>query len=145
MQKRAARLQEAKGLSLPEVLVACLITAAGILSILTTLLSSRIASTGAKHWTQAMNLASARIEQFKSFRYADLQAMPSQTTESAIPLDDRGGGGAVQCTRLTYLTQESAGIAITVLVTWTEKAAGSGSVPWVYDLRTWVAFPGAPS
>lgn len=145
MARSTSRFRLRMGLCLPEVLISCLIALAGIMCILSSFLSGRLASTGAKHWTQAMNLAAARIERLKSIRYADLSLMPAVTTEANVSLDDRGDGNAVQCTRLTSLTQQDGGIAITVLVTWSEKAAGSGFVPWVYDLRAWVSSPAAPA
>jgi len=130
---------------LPEILVSCLIALIGIAAILSSFLTGRLGSTGAKHWTQAMNLTRSRIEYLKSIRYADLSIMPSVTTETDLALDDRGDGNAVRCTRLTALTQEDDGITIAVLVQWNEKTAGEGFTAWTYNLRTWVAFPGRPS
>ena len=138
------RLQSRKGLCLPEILVSCLIAALGILCVLSSFLGGRLASTGARHWTQAMNVARARIEQLKSLRYADLSTMPPVAAEAGILLDERDGGSGIQCSRLTSLTQEDNGITITVLVTWNEKTAGSGFTPWTYQLRTWVSSPAPP-
>ncbi len=132
-----------KGLCLAEVLVSCLIAIAGIVAVLSSFLSGQLASSGAKHWTQADNLARARIEYLKSITYSELSALPGVAVESNIPLDDRGGGTGIQCTRMTSLTQEDDGISITVLVSWNEKTAG-GFTPWSFQLRTWVAFPGRP-
>jgi Tfp pilus assembly protein PilV len=134
-----------KGLCLPEILVSCLIVLVGIAAILSSFLSGRLASTGAKHWTQATNLARARLEYLKSIRFADLSSMPSVTTEANLALDDRGEGDGTLCTRTTTLTQESNGITIAVTIAWNEKTAGEGFTAWTYDLKTWVAFPGRPS
>jgi Tfp pilus assembly protein PilV len=138
-------LHSRHGLSLPEVLVTCFITVTGLSALLSSFLGGRLASTGAKHWTQAMNLARARIENLKSLPYADLSSMPSATSETGMPLDERDGGGSVRCSRITTLTQQDDGIDITVMVTWDEKEAGAGFVPWIYQLKTWVGFPGSPS
>lgn len=110
-----------------------------------TLLNGRLSSTGAKHWTQAMNLAKARIEYLKSIRYADLSAMPGATVEASLHLDERDAAAFVSCTRTTTLQPEDNGITITVAISWEEKAAGAGLLPWSYDLTTWVGFPGSPS
>lgn len=136
--------RQEKGLCLAEILVSCLIAVAGLTCILNSFLTGRLASTGAKHWTQAMNLTSARIEYLKSLRYADLSSMPTVVTEPSVPLDERDGGTSVTCTRMTSLTKENDGIAINVLVLWNEKAAEAGFVPWTFNLRTWVASPAAP-
>jgi Tfp pilus assembly protein PilV len=133
-----------KGLCLPEILVSCLIALMGIVAILSAFLGGRLASTGAKHWTQATNLARARIEDLKSLRYVDVAAMPSVTVESDLALDDRGDGRKVHCSRTTTLTQEADGITISVLVAWNEKTAGQGFTAWTYDLKTWIGFPGTP-
>ena len=124
--------------------MACLIAATAIGGVLSTLLSGRLGSTGAKHWTQAVNLASARIEYFKSLRYADISAMPSTIGEIGLALDERDGGSFIQCTRTTSLQPEDNGITIAVVVSWQEKAAGAGAVPWSFDLKTWVGSPASP-
>jgi len=145
MQPSRSKRRAEKGLSLPEILVACFISLVAIGAILSAFLSGRLASTGAKHWTQARNLAQARIEQLKSLDYNDLAALPATATETGLVLDDRGGGTGVQCTRTTGLTQEDNGMTIAVTISWNEKTAGSGSAPWTYDLKTWVAYPGRPA
>jgi len=140
--KRGSHAQ--KGLCLPEVMVCCAIALIGIAVTLSSFLSGRFASTGAKHWTQAMNLARARVEYLKSLRYAELAALPPLTTEPNLLLDGRTGVNSIYCTRVTTLTPEQDGITISVLVYWSERTVGSGPVPLTYRLRTWVAFPGPP-
>jgi len=144
MKTHFRRFSSRKGLSLAEVLVSCLIVLIGISAILSSFLSGRLLSTGAKHWTQAMNVAQARIEYLKSLRYADLSSMPTISTETDVALDERDGGISVRCTRVTVLSPEESGITIGVAVVWNEKAVGAGSIPWSYQLRTWVSHPGAP-
>lgn len=138
------RFRSRKGLCLPEILVSCLIGLIGIGAILGSFLSGRLASTGAKHWSQAMNVARSRMEYLESLRYADLSAMPSLTTETNVPLDERDAGISIKCVRTTCLVPESDGITITVLVCWNEKTAGAGLIPWTYTLKTWVGSTGPP-
>jgi Tfp pilus assembly protein PilV len=146
MRRHFRRLRSRKGLCLPEILVSCLIGLIGIGAILGSFLSGRLASTGAKHWTQAMNVARSRMEYLKSMRYADLSAMPSVTTEPSVPLDERDAGNSIECVRTTALTPDDTGggITITVLVCWSEKTAGAGLTPWTYTLKTWVSATGPP-
>ncbi len=133
-----------KGEYLPEVIVSCLIGAMAIGGALTTLMSGRLSSTGAKHWVQAVNLASARIEYLKSLRYVDISAMPSVSTETDVALDERDGGNSVRCSRTTSLQPQDGGTTVTVTIAWQEKAAGAGAVPWSFDLKTWVGSPASP-
>jgi len=144
MTRHFRRFRSRKGLCLAEVLVSCLIGLIGISAILASFLSGRLASTGAKHWTQAMNVARSRIEYLESLRYADLSAMPGLTTELNVPLDERDAGISIECARTTALTQESDGITISILVCWNEKTAGAGLIPWTYTLKTWVSSTGPP-
>jgi len=133
-----------KGLSLPEVMVAAVIGLIALGAILSCFLSGRFASTGAKHWTQAMNIARARIEDLKSIRYADLSTMPGVTLEPNLVLDGLDSGNSIRCTRFTTLTPSDDGITIAVLVSWYERTAGASSTPLSYQLRTWVSSPGSP-
>jgi Tfp pilus assembly protein PilV len=145
MLRLPRKLRGPKGFCMAEVLISCLIAVTGIAAVLSSFLSGRLVSTSAKHWTQAANLARARIEQMKSLSYADLSSSPSASIEPDVVLDDRGNGIGVRCTRITTLTQQDDGITIAATITWKEKAAGSGFVTWNYQLRTWVNSPAAPA
>jgi len=138
------KFRRQKGFSLPEILVSCMIGLIGICAILGSFLSGRLSSTGARHYTQAMNLTRARIEYLKSLRYADLSSRAGVAIESNLPLDERDRGTSIPCTRFTTVRPEEGGITIAVMVSWNEKAIGAGSTPWTYQVRTWVAFPGPP-
>lgn len=143
MKSLRKRLRGKKGLSLPEILVSCLVGLIGISAILSSFLSGRLSSNAAKHHTQAMNLARARMEYLKSLRYSDLSSMPAVSMEAGLPLDERDGGNAVACTRHTILNSQPDGVTIGVMISWKEKAIG-GFKPWYYQLRTWVSSPGQP-
>ena len=140
MQKNRNR----KGLCLPEILVSCLIGLIALGAILTTFLSGRFASNGAKNYTQARNLARQRMEQLQSLTYSELTNMTGSTLESGLVLDDRGLGVGTQCTRVTTITQAGNGISLVITILWNQKSPGSTITPWSYDLRTWVAYPGRP-
>ena len=143
MRSLRKRLRGERGLSLPEILVSCLVGLIGISAILSSFLSGRLSSNAAKHHTQAMNLARARMEYLKSLPYADLSSMPAVTMEANLSLDERDGGNSVPCTRHTILNAEQDGVTIGVMISWKEKAIG-GFRPWYYQLRTWVSSPGRP-
>ena len=139
------KLRGAKGFCMAELLVSCLIAVAGIAAVLSSFLSGRLVSTGAKHWTQAANMARARIEQMRSLSYTALSSAPSASIEPNLVLDDRGNGVGALCTRITTLTQQDDGITIAATITWREKTAGAGFVTWNYQLRTWVNSPARPA
>lgn len=130
-----------KGMSLPEVLMSCLISTITIGAILSCFINGRLASAGAQHFTQAVNVARSRMEYLKSLPYAELSTLPSTATESNLALDDNGEGGFLPCNRTTILTQEGTGINVDVVVSWNERSAGAGSTPWAHQLKTWVARP----
>jgi len=136
---RKARLQ--KGISLPEVLLSCLIGTITIGAILTSSVNGRLASASAQHLTQAVNVARSRMEYLKSLPYAELSTLPSTATESNLPLDGNGESGFLPCNRTTILTQEGTGINVDVVVSWNERTAGSASKLWTHQLKTWVGRP----
>ncbi len=139
------RMHLQKGLSLPEVLVSSLIALIGIGALLSTFLTGRFVNTAAQHYNQAMSLARARAEYLKSLLYRDLSALPSPTTEAGLPLDPRDNGNFIPCDRLTTLQPEDNGMTIEVVVSWNERAAGSGSRSCSFALKTWVVSPRKPS
>ena len=138
------RLRFQKGLCLAEVLVSSFIVLTGVSAILSSFLSGRFCSSGARHWTQGMNLARARIEYYKSLSYADLSSMPGVTVEPSVPLDQGDGANSIESVVSTGISQQDDGISITVFVCWDERTAGAGRTPWVYKLKTWVSSPGPP-
>ena len=142
VQDRRRKKPRQTGLSLAEVLVASLIAVIGIGALISAFLTGRFAAEGAKHWTEAMNVARARIEHLKSLPYRDLSSVPAVTTEGGLVLDQARNGNFVPCDRVTTLTQEDDGITIAVEVSWRERTAGAGSASREWDLRTWVAHLG---
>lgn len=138
------RLVPQKGLTLAEVLVSSLISVIVVGGILSCFLTGRFASAGAKHRTQAMNLARARIEFLKSRPYAELTSMAEVTTETGLLLDGEHEGNSLPCTRNTTLTPDQNGITISVVIAWIERTAGAGVTPSTYELTTWVSSPGPP-
>jgi Tfp pilus assembly protein PilV len=144
VEVRRGRKPRQSGLSLAEVLVSSVIALIGIGALLSAFLTGRFAAEGSKHWTEAMNVASARVEHLKSLPYRDLSSMPAVTTEGGLVLDQAPNGNFVPCDRVTTLTREDEGITIAVEVSWRERRAksGSGSALLAFDLRTWVTQPG---
>jgi len=139
-----SRLVAQKGLTLVEILVCSLISLIVLGGILSCFLTGRFATAGARHRTQAMNVARARIEFLKSRPYAELASMDEVTTETDVLLDQGYQGNPLPCTRRTTLTPDENGITIAVVVSWNERTAGTGSAAGTYELTTWVSSPGAP-
>lgn len=138
------KTKKTKGLCLPEIMVSCLIGLVALGAILSTFLSGRMASHTAKNYTQARNLARARMEQLQSLFYSELTNMMGASVEPGLVLDDRGDGVGTQCSRVTTIAQAGNALDLTVTILWNQKTAGSAATPTSYDLRTRVFYPGIP-
>ena len=120
-----------RGFTLIEVLMASFITLIVLMSLLMTIVMGRYSSTLARHKSQAVQLSQQRMEQMKSLGYSTLAAMSQSTptiTETGVVLDgDIDSRPDMTCTRATTLADDSPDsgvLEVTVQVSWQEKSMG---------------------
>ena len=120
-------INDSRGITLVEALISILLLTITTIAVMGVLMSARLSIERAKNRTKAMNLLRARMEEVKSWSYADVKTLASSFGNN---VDDAiGGDDLVNDTLTTPVTEDvsTGNLTITVTLNW-EKQGMSGTL-----------------